>query len=99
MGEHDEENYVIGGDFNTVLDPMLDQFGGIAGSHKNCREQILTIKESFDLADVWRIRNPDLRQYTWYSSSKPCADPENFLRGRVQIPRRGLTENFNHGKN
>ena len=23
-----------------------------------------------------------------------CADPENFLRG-VQIPRRGLTENFN----
>ena len=26
-----------------------------------------------------------------------CADPENFLRG-VQIPRRGLTENFNMAK-
>ena len=50
---------------------MLDKFGGIAGSHKKCREQILTIKENFDLADVWRIRNPDLRQYTWHSSSKP----------------------------
>ena len=23
------------------------------------------------MADVWRIRNPDLRQYTWHSSSKP----------------------------
>ena len=32
----------------------------------------------------------------------PCADPENFLRGvwggGVQIPRRGLTENFNMAK-
>ena len=32
-----------------------------------------------------------------------CADPENFLSGRgggggVQIPRRGLTENFNMAK-
>ena len=27
----------------------------------------------------------------------PCADPENFLSG-VQIPRRGLTENFNIAK-
>ena len=27
--------------------------------------------ESFDLADVWRVRNPTLRQYTWHSSSKP----------------------------
>ena len=29
-----------------------------------------------------------------------CADPENFLRGGggVQIPRRGLTENFNIAK-
>ena len=35
LGENDEENYVIDGDFHTVLDPMLDKFGGIAGSHKN----------------------------------------------------------------
>ena len=27
-----------------------------------------------------------------------CADPENFLRGGVQIPRRGLAENFNMAK-
>ena len=30
--------------------------------------------------------------------SRACADPENFLSGGVQIPRRGLTENFNMAK-
>ena len=70
MGENDDENHVIGGDFNTVLDPMLDKFGGKVGAHKKCREQILTMKESFDLADVRRTRNPNLRQYIWHSSSK-----------------------------
>ena len=71
LGENDDEEYVIGGDFNTVLDSNLDKFGGIAGTHKKCREKIIASMESFDLADVWRVRNPTLRQYTWHSSSKP----------------------------
>ena len=81
MGRNHEENYVISGDFSTVLDPMLDKFCGIAGYHKKCREQILTIKESFELVDAWRIRNPDLRQYIWHSSSKPiiCLRLDYFL--------------------
>ena len=40
----------------------------------------------------------------WDSNPRPCADPENFLRvgwggEGVQIPRSGLTENFNMAKN
>ena len=27
--------------------------------------------ESFDLSDAWRVFNPNTRQYTWHSSSKP----------------------------
>ena len=34
---------------------------------------------------------------TWHFDSCACADQENFLTG-VQIPRRGLTENFNMAK-
>ena len=71
LGENDEEQFIIGGDFNTVLDSNLDKFGGIEGSHKKCREKLLTVMENFDLSDVWRSHNPNLRQYTWHSSSKP----------------------------
>ena len=71
LGENDDEEYFIGGDFNTVLDSNLDKFGGIAGTHKKCKEKIIAGMESFDLADVWGVRNPTLRQYTWHSSSKP----------------------------
>ena len=34
----------------------------------------------------------------YFLHSKTCADPENFLRVGVQIPRRGLAQNFNMAK-
>ena len=33
LGENDEEEYIIGGDFNTVLNSNIDKFGGIKGTH------------------------------------------------------------------
>ena len=35
LGENDEEEYIIGGDFNTVINSNLDKFGGIKDTHKN----------------------------------------------------------------
>ena len=29
------------------------------------------ILEEHDLSDIWRIKNPDKRRYTWHSSKKP----------------------------
>ena len=71
LGENDEEEYIIGGDFNTVLNSNLDKFGGIKGTHQKCRDKIIAGIDNFDLADIWRVFNPSLRQYTWHSSSKP----------------------------
>ena len=71
LGENDEEENVIGGDFNTVLNSNLDKFGGIKGTHQKCRDKIIASIDNFDLADIWRVFNPSSRQYTWHSSSKP----------------------------
>ena len=45
--------------------------------------------------------NMYFKQPAIYSQQLSCADPENVLRvgAGVQIPRRGLTENFNMTKN
>ena len=71
LGENDEEEYIIGGDSNTVLNSNLDKFGGIKGTHQKCRDKIIASIDNFNLADIWRVFNPCLRQYTWHSSSKP----------------------------
>ena len=34
LSEKEDEEFIIGGDFNTVLGPNLDTFGGISGTHK-----------------------------------------------------------------
>ena len=71
LGEDDEEEYIIGGDINTVLNSNLDTFGGIKGTHQKCRDKIIASIDNFDLADIWCVFNPSSRQYTWHSSSKP----------------------------
>ena len=55
---------IIGGDFNVHLDAEMDNGGGRV-EKKDSVKNIFDIKLAYDLVDIWRIRNPDKRQYTW----------------------------------
>ena len=68
---NDEKNFIIGGDFNTVLDTNLDKKNGQIDTHKLSRQKIIDIIETHDLADIRRDKHPGLKQYTWHSSHKP----------------------------
>jgi len=57
---------IIGGDFNTVLDPLLDKKGGSIDHHAKCRETLQSIISDRDLVDIWRILNPNKQLFTWY---------------------------------
>ena len=52
LGENDEKEYIIGGEFNTDLNSNLDKFGGIKGTHQKCRDKIIASIDNFDLADI-----------------------------------------------
>lgn len=58
---------ILAGDFNQVLDPILDksQFKGPLMTKD--REAIHMLKEDMALVDVWRLYNPREREYTFYS--------------------------------
>lgn len=66
----DEHNFssgsqlIFGGDFNVHLDAELDNSGGRI-EKKSSVKNIEEIKFSYDLIDIWRVRNPDKKQYTW----------------------------------
>ena len=64
-----EQKVVIGGDFNVRFDSNLDCSGGSPAQ----KESVKVLEEiclDMDLVDVWRIRNPDIRSFTW-EQTKP----------------------------
>ena len=55
---------IMGGDFNVHLDAVLDNSGGkseIKPTVKNIKDIMLTNK----IIDVWRLRNPQTKLFTW----------------------------------
>ena len=59
------EHYIItGGDFNATFEPNLDCSGG-RPSIKNCIKNLNDIMLQNDLVDIWRLRNPDKKRFTW----------------------------------
>ena len=59
-----ECDMIIGGDFNVILNPEFDGLGG-KPKLKRSVKIIDQIRSSFDLVDIWRIRNPDVKRFSW----------------------------------
>ena len=68
LSEHGEEPFIIGGDFNTVLDPTKDKFPKLIQNHPNSRKAIQDMISDLELIDIWRMRHPKQFRYTWMSN-------------------------------
>ena len=63
-----DNEIILGGDFNLVLDIEKDKQGGLAKAHQNAKNTVCNICENLDLVDAWRILNQEARRYTWRRS-------------------------------
>ena len=70
LAENKEDEFIIGGDFNTVLEPDVDKIGGLSITHAKSREIIKTGMEGYDLNNILRLLNNNTMQFTLHSSSK-----------------------------
>ncbi len=61
--------YVIGGDFNCVLDIQLDRSTGIDSTHLKSRKIIKKIVKDLHLTEIWRHLNPNKREYSCFSNT------------------------------
>ena len=59
-----EPKLVVGGDFNVTLESDLDSSGGNP-PQKASVKSIQDLCLDFDLVNIWRIRNPTARHFTW----------------------------------
>ena len=64
------ENIIVGGDFNSPLNPIIDKRGGMLVPRQSVIKSIDQLQSELDLHDIWRIKNPTTRSFTW-SQSEP----------------------------
>ena len=58
------------GDFNLVMDIYKDQKGkNINYNHWKSLNVLQQIQQDMKLEEIWRIRNPDLKAYSWMRSN------------------------------
>ncbi len=65
------ENLVLGGDFNTVLDPLLDKKGGRLEPVSQYMLNLQQLMDEYGLIDIWRQLNPDSTCFTFHTSGTP----------------------------
>ena len=59
---------IVGGDLNVIREPDLDGSGG-SPKLKESSKKIENLCLSLDLIDIWRIRNPKLKRFSWRQKS------------------------------
>lgn len=64
-GDHD---IVLGGDFNLLMDPVLDHSGAAVRRAPKASLTLKRVCKTLGLVDIWRILNPSGRDYTFFST-------------------------------
>ena len=62
------ENKVIVGDFNLTLNVDVDRMNTYHNNNK-AKQEILNIMEEFQLRDIWRDRNTDKFEFSWFKKT------------------------------
>ena len=65
----EEENIIVGGDFICPLDTFLVKKGGIMIPRKSFVASIGCLQSELDLVDIWRVKTPFTKSYTWSQKS------------------------------
>ena len=58
-----EENIIMGGDFNCPLNVNLDKKGGIQVPRRHVVKCIEEIQDEFSLHDIWRIKKSKSKEF------------------------------------
>ena len=61
--------YIIAGDWNCTLDPVMDRFTCVDQTHNKSRAIIIQLMKEFNLIDVWRHFKSDQIAHSCYSGA------------------------------
>ena len=84
------DNRIIGGDFNLILNSEIDKKSNATTTNKKSQILINNWMEETELTDIWRFQHPDSRKYTWYRKNPQPV----FCRLDFFLVSYGITENI-----
>lgn len=64
MLEIEDESIICGGDYNVCMNPSLDKYQG-SGDPSEYANNIQNLCVNFNLIDIWRCLNPEIKRFTW----------------------------------
>ena len=62
-----------------MIDLNLETSGGNPKLKKGSIEQLQSIVDEYDLCDIWRIRNPDIKKFTWRGYAQGRVSSSNVM--------------------
>lgn len=65
IDKRENDSMILMGDFNTSLNPDIDLYNNVGANHIRKREIILNYMEERALTDIWRIKHPEDRVFSW----------------------------------
>ena len=65
LNEEHDYKVIVGGDFNFIQDTFLDSDGCSPSLNTTSIAELAQLQDSRDLIDIWRIRNPYTRRFTF----------------------------------
>jgi exonuclease III/hemoglobin-like flavoprotein len=65
IGKMENDYVIICGDWNLVLDPIIDTKNYKFTNNPKARREVLNLKTELDLVDVWRSQNEFEKSFTW----------------------------------
>jgi exonuclease III len=71
LDQTEAQHTIIMGDFNFTMNPLIDKKGKTEDNNTKCRNCLLDWMEDQEMCEIWRVKHPDERTYTWRSNTKP----------------------------
>ena len=69
LDEYTDKPIIIGGDMNVCLDPKLDSSNN-QSNPSNSSIRLKMLLENHDLIDIWRVKYPESKRFTWRNRSR-----------------------------
>lgn len=66
------ENTIVGGDFNCLMNPLMDRFPLGTLAQTNQSKQISGLCDDFGFVDVYRTLHPADKEFTFFSNPHKC---------------------------
>ena len=81
-----EYSFIVGADFNAVWDPVLDKSSATSsGGQVMATNSLKSWASNLGLVDMWRLINPSIKDYTFFSGRHKSFSRIDFLFASPQL--------------